>query len=595
MLGYRTVAGHTQRVPLATGVFDKDRVAAPWRRQTAMGLAFESIWWLLTVLAMSFIGLWSIWAGLGRPNWFVRMAVVLGWISLVLVIPAYELLVLFLVQAGVTIALLSVWRAWHFPRIAPAGPDELPSGSLPQSRWQYSVRDLLLLAVLVAWLAAMLTRVPALAWMQSRAWLLTGGLAPAAAWIALSRRRWWLRLPVACVLFPSLLVVVWLMLARAAGFVRTNSKRSIWTTWVSRAALVSVTLLIILPLAAIYWRLATPLPIPQTTLPNPNGYDDLVQAGKMLQSVTVPYLGPEPHPVLKIATHAQLKAFGAQFAPVDKMLQTGLAKPCQVPVIWNDPEMTWYFVEVSNFSHFHQLARALCAKAKLAELDGRLDDAVAADLDNIRLGTACAHGGLEFHGLIAECFTGMGREGICGLRKSLSKKQCVTLVPALIDLMLQEEPLEDRLDRDAAWIDNAQGWMGRLGSAINAVTGADQAMFWQICGTAVTMRQFQLRIRDRDLAKMRLLICDLAIRGYSLDRGRYPVKLADLVPDFLPEVPKDPFSGGPFAYRPTPKGYLLYSVGVNGVDDGGKNSSSAGLGEDGDILLDDSPSPPPTP
>ncbi len=126
-----------------------------------MGLAFELVWWLLAVLAMSFIGLWSIWAGLGRAHWFVRMVVLLGWISLVLVIPAYELLVLFLVQAGVTIAILSAWRAWRSLRTKTAGQDELPSGSLPQSRWQYSIRDLLLLAVLVAWLAAMLTRVPA--------------------------------------------------------------------------------------------------------------------------------------------------------------------------------------------------------------------------------------------------------------------------------------------------------------------------------------------------------------------------------------------------------------------------------------------------
>jgi hypothetical protein len=45
--------------------------------------------------------------------------------------------------------------------------------------------------------------------------------------------------------------------------------------------------LIVMPLTAVYWRLATPLSIPKTTLPNPNGYDDLVQAGKMLQNVTV--------------------------------------------------------------------------------------------------------------------------------------------------------------------------------------------------------------------------------------------------------------------------------------------------------------------
>ena len=99
-----------------------------------------------------------------------------------------------------------------------------------------------------------------------------------------------------------------------------------------------------LPLAAVYWRLATPLPIPQTTLPNPNGYDDLVRAGKILQTVAVP-------PV-ETATHAQLKAFVAKYARVYDMIQTGLAKPCQVPVTWNDPQMTWFSASVSNSATF---------------------------------------------------------------------------------------------------------------------------------------------------------------------------------------------------------------------------------------------------
>ena len=560
-----------------------------------MDSGLDLILWLLAVLAMSFIGLWSIWAGLGRPNWFVRMSVVLGWISLVLVIPAYELLVLFLVQAGLTITILSAWRTRRSYRIVPAGPDELPASRLPRSRWQYSVGDLLLLAVLVAWLAAMLTRVPALGWTHSREWLLpgviAGGLAPAAAWIAMSRRRWWLRLPVACVLFPSLLAVVWLMLARAAGFVRTNSKRHLWRTWVSRAALVSISLLMTLPLAAVYWWLATPLPIPQTTLPNPNGYDDLVEAGKMLQNVTVPYVGTDSFAHLKPATHAELEAFVAQQAPVYKLMSTGLAKPCQVPVTWNDPEMRWYSAELSSFSEFRQLARALSVKAKLAELDGRIDDAVAAHLDNIRLGRARAHGGLLVDWLVGECFTGMGQEGICSLRKSLSQKQCTALVPVLIDVMLRDKSPEDCLEREAVWNDNALGWMGRLIHAINAVSGADEAMFRQISGRAGTQRQSMMQIRDRDLARMRLLICDLAIRAYSLEHGRNPAKLADLVPSYLPEVPKDSFGGGRLVYRLTPSGYLLYSVGVNGIDDGGRSSGPTGLEPGGDILLDDSPGP----
>jgi hypothetical protein len=453
--------------------------------------------------------------------------------------------------------------------------------------------------VLVAWLSAMLARVPGQVWIQSRDWLLTGaiagGVAPVGAWIALSKRRWWLRLPVGCVLFPSVLVVVWLMLARSAGLVRINASRTVWRTWASRAALALISVLIMLPLAAIYWRLATPLPIPQTTLPNPNGYDDLAEAGKMLQNVTVPYVGTTTFPGLKPATHAQLKAFVAKYAHVYDMIQTGLAKPCQVPVVWDDPQMTWFCVELGNSTSIHQLARALSAKAKLAELDGRIDDALAAYLDTIRLGRASAHGGLLHHWFRHRGFAGMGREGICRLRKSLSKRQYALLIPALTELMLREESLEGCSERDAAWNDNAPGWMGRLGHAMLAITGEDEAIFRRMGETGDTLRQSQTQARDRDLAKMRLLICDLAIRAYWLDHGRNPAKLADLVPDYLPEVPKDPFNGGQLVYRLAPNGYLLYSVGVNGVDDGGKNSGPTGLEENGDILLDDSPTPPPTP
>jgi hypothetical protein len=61
-----------------------------------------------------------------------------------------------------------------------------------------------------------------------------------------------------------------------------------------------------------------------------------------------------------------------------------------------------------------------------------------------------------------------------------------------------------------------------------------------------------------------------ALAAYRADAGRYPARLADLAPKYLPAVPGDTFSGKPLVYRPAEKGYLLYSVGVNGKDDGGR-------------------------
>ncbi len=54
-------------------------------------------------------------------------------------------------------------------------------------------------------------------------------------------------------------------------------------------------------------------------------------------------------------------------------------------------------------------------------------------------------------------------------------------------------------------------------------------------------------------------------------RGSYPTKLADLVPKYVAHVPGDIFSDGDLHYRQTDDGYLLYSVGPNGKDDGGRN------------------------
>ena len=65
----------------------------------------------------------------------------------------------------------------------------------------------------------------------------------------------------------------------------------------------------------------------------------------------------------------------------------------------------------------------------------------------------------------------------------------------------------------------------------------------------------------------------ICIELYRKREGRYPATLSDLVPAFFATVPKDPKSrtgqGQPYVYRVTKDGYKLYSVGWNGIDDGG--------------------------
>ena len=64
----------------------------------------------------------------------------------------------------------------------------------------------------------------------------------------------------------------------------------------------------------------------------------------------------------------------------------------------------------------------------------------------------------------------------------------------------------------------------------------------------------------------------LACRLYKSRMGRYPDSLEALVPDFLAGIPVDPFTGKPFVYRREGEGFIVYSLGSNQKDDGGRST-----------------------
>ena len=68
--------------------------------------------------------------------------------------------------------------------------------------------------------------------------------------------------------------------------------------------------------------------------------------------------------------------------------------------------------------------------------------------------------------------------------------------------------------------------------------------------------------------------------AYRADNNRYPEKLADLAPKYLTAVPDDLFNGEPLIYKPGENGYLFYSVGPNGKDDGGRGLNDDPPGDD---------------
>jgi hypothetical protein len=77
-----------------------------------------------------------------------------------------------------------------------------------------------------------------------------------------------------------------------------------------------------------------------------------------------------------------------------------------------------------------------------------------------------------------------------------------------------------------------------------------------------------------------------ALAAYRADRGAFPATLNELVPQYVARLPDDVFNDSPLHYRLEDRGYLLYSVGANGRDDGGRAlEDDKNAGKDWDDLV----------
>lgn len=83
----------------------------------------------------------------------------------------------------------------------------------------------------------------------------------------------------------------------------------------------------------------------------------------------------------------------------------------------------------------------------------------------------------------------------------------------------------------------------------------------------------------RHQANLSLARVAIALERHRLALGQYPERLDELAPRFVAKLPPDPVNGEPFRYRREGTGqFLLYSIGLNQRDDGGRGAPSAKRG-----------------
>jgi hypothetical protein len=302
---------------------------------------------------------------------------------------------------------------------------------------------------------------------------------------------------------------------------------------------------------------------PLSPLPNPNGYDDFLKAVAVLTG-----------DVGNMSTldHDGLRALVSTNSESLRLLRLGLTRQGATPIDSKLTNETLMIKLLNQLVEMKRLAPLLAAEGRLREMDNRLADAAQSYVDAIHFGNEMGRGGLLLNldeGI--ECEE-IGCHALAKVVPTLSRGD------ARIVLLQLEKVDEGRVK----WAEvlRSHRYYSRYQNA-GHFNPLRLAIDWSLSRNG---EEYAKRKHKIITAHERLLAAELALRCYQSEQGRVPTRLADLVTNCLSKVPLDPFSGGPMIYRPQGTNWLLYSVGEDGVDDGG--IPVRGWPVKGDILFD---------
>jgi hypothetical protein len=284
-------------------------------------------------------------------------------------------------------------------------------------------------------------------------------------------------------------------------------------------------------------------------LPNPNGYDDLIKAS----AAAVGNAGD--YPTLSRESLAGLVSTNAEAL---RLLRRGLTNQCLMPM---DSALTNTAGMADQMACMKRLVQLLAAEGRLRELDGQPADAARSYTDAIRFGNELSRGGVLITYLTGLACEAVGGQPLAKVVPKLSPEQARVVLTALEGVDADRVTLADVLRNERYWVQHQNGTRLKFNPIIEAMN------WWG-------MRQLKERAetrRGRIVAHERLLAVELALRCYRSEQGRAPARLDDLVTNYLARAPEDPFTGKLMIYRPQGTNWLMYSVGPDGVDNGGQS------------------------
>ena len=260
-------------------------------------------------------------------------------------------------------------------------------------------------------------------------------------------------------------------------------------------------------------------------LPNPNGYDDFVKAGQLLDYKVQDYTTLDRQGLMDLLSKNEATL---------KLLHSGLSHESRVP----DNYSKEYFAGMTTIlASFKQCVFVLCAEGKLAQLDGRTNDAAKIYLDVVRFGQEGSRGGALINRLVGVACESIGLRALQPLSQSLDARECADVASALEEVDTKEEPIAEMMAQEKVFYAKVSDLRERFLHLVN------------YRGFQATMKRVTDKV-NANTKNRRQVMVDFASRAYELGKGRRPASLAELVPGYLKAVPVDPVTGKSLGWEP---------------------------------------------
>ena len=319
-------------------------------------------------------------------------------------------------------------------------------------------------------------------------------------------------------------------------------------------------------------------PKPSDLAPNPNGYDDLVAAGRTLEGA-FPNQGD-----WTLADLAELRVFVANNQPALQRVRLGLSRE-----------------GLADFADSHQglddlmrrqgqiktVTRLLLAAARLAFEDGRYADQVRLDLEILAVGQMMTQGSIGGTATMGWFVQGQALDQLKRLHDHLDTIELRASLRELSALDQRRVTPEAIERREARWYAGTYLIWQRLILRANGSEAVARA----------AGRKMYKEKHDQTARSMRYLLVQWAIHQFHQESGRWPRSVDELVPSILSRVPLNPDTNQPLIYPANLAGELTDNLAGIGMEDGSIKpaaSPSAPISPEPDLPTTN-PQPPPPP